>query len=117
MNKENNRLGQKIKQLRISKGLTQEELAEQIGIDNKHLSRIENGRHLPTFNIIKKLVTILDFDIYGFDVNPEKEIEIPDKIYMKSLRILNSAKNEQEKKYYLEALILAQKGLKLGRKN
>ena len=34
---------------------------------------------------------------------------------MKSLQILNSAKNEKEKKYYLEALTHAQKGLKLGR--
>ena len=36
-------------------------------------------------------------------------------MYMKSLQILNSAKNEKEKKYYLEALTHAQKGLKLGR--
>lgn len=37
-----NDLGDKIRQIRKSKGLTQEKLAELIDIDNKHLSRIEN---------------------------------------------------------------------------
>ena len=109
-----NELGEKIRQIRKSKGLTQEQLAEQIGIDNKHLSRIEKGRHMPTYNIIKKLAAVLDFDIFELDKMPVSEIKQPDKIFLKSLNILSSAKNDDEKKYYLEALQLAQKGLKLG---
>ena len=42
---------------------------------------------------------------------------MPDKIYLKALNILNSAKTEEEKKYYLEALQHAQKGLRLNRNN
>lgn len=52
MNRENI-LGQKIKELRKSKGLTQEQLAEYAHIDNKHLSKIENGLHLPTYKTLK----------------------------------------------------------------
>lgn len=109
-----NELGEKIRQIRKSKGLTQEQLAEQIGIDNKHLSRIEKGRHMPTYNIIKRLAKVLDFDIFEIDNMSVDSIKQPDKIYLKSLNILNSAKSDDEKKYYLEALQHAQKGLKLG---
>lgn len=109
-----NELGEKIRQIRKSKGLTQEQLAEQIGIDNKHLSRIEKGRHMPTYNIIKKLAQVLDFDIYKIDDMPVTDIPQPDKVYLKALNILNSAKTDDERKYYLEALQHAQKGIKLG---
>ena len=108
-----NDLGEKIRQIRKSKGLTQEKLAELIGIDNKHLSRIEKGRHMPTYNIIRKLAKVLEFDIYQIDDMNILDIPKPHKIYLKALSILNSAKNDDEKKYYLEALQHAQKGLRL----
>lgn len=110
-----NKLGEKIRQLRKSRGLTQEQLAEKLCIDNKHLSRIEKGKHMPTYKILKSLAETLDFDIYSIEELSVTDIKMPDKIYLKSLNILNSAKNEEEKKYYLEALQLAQKGLKLGK--
>lgn len=109
-----NNLGEKIRQLRKANGLTQEQLAEKVGIDNKHLSRIEKGRHMPTYRIIKKLADVLNIDIETLDENNTNEIVQPDKIYLKALHILNSAKSETEKKYYLEALQHAQKGLRLG---
>lgn len=108
-------LGEKIRQIRKSKGLTQEQLAEKIGIDNKHLSRIEKGRHMPTYKILKNLANVLDFDIYEIENMTLSEIKQPDKIFLKSLSILNSAKTDEEKKYYLEALQHAQKGLKIGK--
>jgi transcriptional regulator with XRE-family HTH domain len=107
-------LGDKIRQLRKSKGLTQELLAEQIGIDNKHLSRIEKNKHMPTYHVLKKLAKVLDFDIYNIDDMKIEEIAKPDKTFVKSLHILNSAKTDEEKKYFLEALQHAQKGLKIG---
>lgn len=58
MNTEN-KLGKKIKELRKSKGFTQEKLAELANIDAKHLSKIENGVHTPSYNTLKKLSDIL----------------------------------------------------------
>lgn len=109
-----NDIGEKIRQLRKSKGLTQAQLAEKIGIDNKHLSRIEKGRHMPTYNIIKKLSEVLEFNIFELDKKELTDIKQPDKTYIKALNILNSAQNDTEKKYYLDVLLLARKGLKLG---
>lgn len=109
-----NSLGNKIRQYRKLRALTQEQLAEKIGIDNKHLSRIEKGRHMPTYNIIKKLAKVLDFDIYSIEDTPIEEFPKQNKIYLKSLQILNSAKNEEEERYYCEILKVAQKGLNIG---
>ncbi len=41
-------LGKKIQELRKSKRITQDVLAEQIGIDPKNVSKIENGNHFPS---------------------------------------------------------------------
>jgi len=109
----NNSLGNKIRQYRKSKALTQEQLAELIGIDNKHLSRIEKGKHLPTYNIVRKLAKVLDFDIYALEEISITEIPQTNKQFLKALSILNSAQNEEEIKYYSEILNIAQKGLKL----
>jgi len=104
--------GNKIRKMRKARGFTQEQLAELIGIDNKHLSRIEIGKHMPTYSVLKRLAKALEFDIYGIDeLNVEEKT--PDKFLLKSLKILNSAKTVEEKKYYLEALQHAQKGLKI----
>lgn len=109
MNRENN-LGDKIKQLRKSLGLTQEQFAEKAGIDNKHLSKIENGLHLPSYKTIKKISDVFETNIANIEITA---LENNDSAYFKSLKILNSAKNEKEKEYYFEVLSLAQKGLRL----
>ena len=109
-----NSLGDKIRQLRKEKGLTQEQLAEKLNIDNKHLSRIEKGIHKPTYHVILKLAEVLNINIYDFSEKTDLRKET-DTIYLKSLKILNSAKTKKEKEYYLEALKHAQKGLRIGK--
>lgn len=50
-------VGDRIKRRRKAAGLTQEALAEQIGLSKNHLSNIERGRYLPT---IETLLMICD---------------------------------------------------------
>ncbi len=112
MNRENN-IGLQIKQQRKLLGLTQEQLAEKVGIDNKHLSKIENGLHLPTYKTLKKLSEVLQVDI-GAKSNIIKNENIPlEPIFCDVIKIFNSAKTKKEKEYYLEILKLAQKGVNL----
>ena len=54
-------VGIRIMQRRKAKGLTQEELSEQIGISKNHLSGIERGVYLPTVSTIIKIFNILGF--------------------------------------------------------
>mgnify|MGYP002711239257 CR=1 FL=1 len=44
-------LGQRIQKLRKDKKITQEQLAEMVGIDPKNISRIEKGNNYPTAEI------------------------------------------------------------------
>ena len=112
MNKENN-IGKMIRELRISSGYTQEQLAEKIGIDNKHLSKIEKGVHIPSYKTMQKLSSVFGLKLNFFENETETTPQNP--IYTKSLKILNSANTAEEQKYYFEVLKLAQKGLHISK--
>jgi len=55
-------VGARIKALRTKRGLTQEELSEQVGINPKYLSSIESGKENPTFNTLIALSESLGVD-------------------------------------------------------
>lgn len=55
-----NELGQKIKRMRINRGLTQEELSEKIDISQRALSRIENGENFVSADTLDKLLLALN---------------------------------------------------------
>lgn len=63
-------LGKRIQEIRKSKKLTQEYVAEKIGIEPASLSNIENGKYYPTAENIEKIIAILDVkpsDLYTFE--------------------------------------------------
>ena len=55
-------LGENIKTVRKFKRITQQELADAIGINLQSLSRIERGVNYPTFETLEKIMTILDVE-------------------------------------------------------
>lgn len=56
-------LGARIKELRKSKNITQEELVELIGSDTNNLSRIENGKKFMSADKLVKIANALNVDI------------------------------------------------------
>lgn len=52
-------LGQRIRDARKAKGLTQEQLAERLGIGTSNISYIETGKFAPSMENFEKLVEIL----------------------------------------------------------
>ena len=54
--------GQRIKELRNKKGITQYQLAEMVGIDPKHMSHIETGRSFPKADVIEKFANALEIE-------------------------------------------------------
>ena len=110
MNTEN-QLGKKIRELRKTMGFTQEKLTEYADINDKHLSKIENGLHLPTYKTLKKLSKILEFNLQDINIteNCEDFIIIKKPIYQKTIKILNSAKTDEELSSYYEVLKLTRK--------
>ena len=61
-------LGARIQELRKHCGLTQAQLAEIIGIDEKHMSKIECGRHFPSLDLLNKISDALNKPIDDFFV-------------------------------------------------
>ena len=71
-------LGKRIKEVRKSKGLTQEQVAEIIGMEPASLSNIENGRYYPTSDNLEKIINVLGVkpsELYSFEhLAPEPEL-------------------------------------------
>lgn len=63
MSTTNQLLGLRIRELRKSAGLSQERLSEIIGVDPKHLSRIELGKSFSTLDTLESLATTLKVEI------------------------------------------------------
>jgi transcriptional regulator with XRE-family HTH domain len=59
-------LGNRIREIRKMKGLTQEQLAELVNIEQKHVSRIELGKSAPTFERLELFSQILNVPIADF---------------------------------------------------
>ena len=55
-------LGARIQELRKSKNITQEYLAELVGIDTVSLSNIERGRYYPTADNLNKILSVLNVE-------------------------------------------------------
>lgn len=62
-------LGKRIKELRVGRGVSQEELAEVMGANPKYLSSVERGRENPTLDFLMKLAAALEaelVDLFNF---------------------------------------------------
>ena len=57
------RLCNHIKELRTTKGLTQAELAEQVGVTRKTVNTVENGIFTPSALLALKLARALDVPV------------------------------------------------------
>jgi HTH-type transcriptional regulator, competence development regulator len=57
-------LGQRIRALRRERGFTQRQLAQQVGVDDTYLSKIENDRleHTPSLRALRDLARALETD-------------------------------------------------------
>ncbi len=53
-------IGQRIKAKRIENGLTQEKLSELIGVGPSHMSHIESGSTVPSFEVFISILNTLN---------------------------------------------------------
>lgn len=70
-------LGKKISELRKEKGITQEELAERLGVSPQAVSKWENDLSCPDIMLLPELAKLFDVAIDElFSVTPKKETEL-----------------------------------------
>jgi transcriptional regulator with XRE-family HTH domain len=53
-------IGQKVKQIRVSKGVTQEQLAESVGVGVTHISHLETGSGTVSLKVFLAIVNYLE---------------------------------------------------------
>ena len=56
-------LGERIKEIRLTKGLSQSELANNIGKDQPSINRLEKGNINPSYYYLVEIAEGLDIDI------------------------------------------------------
>jgi transcriptional regulator with XRE-family HTH domain len=55
--------GDKVRQLRKDKDLTQPELAEAMGIEQSYLSKLENGKSLPSNDVLNRILDVFSIEV------------------------------------------------------
>lgn len=68
----NIQLSKKIRELRRARGWTLEEMAAQTGLAASTLSKIENDRMSPTFDVVQKVAHGFEIDITELFTNPSE---------------------------------------------
>ncbi len=54
------RFGEKLRTLRVERGLTIRELAEMLDVHNTYINKIETGKRSPSANMILKVTRLFD---------------------------------------------------------
>jgi len=79
----NGMLGNAIKKSRLEKNLTQEKLAEIIGITPMHIKQLESERRNPSFDVLYKLISELNLSLDTlFSNNTDNVQELKSKILL-----------------------------------
>ncbi len=69
-------VAKRLKMLRKSRNLTQEQLAELVNVAPRHISFIETGRSFPSGDLIERICTVLNIEfteLFYFDKQPARE--------------------------------------------
>ena len=104
-------IGSFITSKRRERNLTQEQLAEKLGVSNKTISKWENGRCLPDYSIIEALCKMLDVSIS--ELLEGKEIS--NKTYMSDdCKLLLYRLEELENKKEADSVKTLKQGITLG---
>lgn len=57
-------IGQRIREMRKMKNISQKDLAKMTGITQANMNRIENGRYSPGLDILARIADALEYDLF-----------------------------------------------------
>ena len=104
--------GNLIKEARLKKGYTQQELGDLVGVTNKAISRWENGESFPDVSLLDTLSSTLDLTINEI-VLGEKREETDSEVTLGMVQIAKLEQNRKERLYKIRCIIFAVFGLLL----
>lgn len=68
-------IGERISTLRRARHLTQNDLAEKVGVDGRHISRLETGKYFPSLDTLATMARVLGVELQEFFLFPTVETE------------------------------------------
>jgi transcriptional regulator with XRE-family HTH domain len=116
-------IGNRLRELREEKKLTQADMEKRTGLVGPYISRIENNHNVPTIETLEKFAKALEVPVYQFFYDGEKPPKVPnlpqrntsgdklwgslgkDALYLKKLRRQLGKANEKDRKIIM---VLAQ---------
>ena len=102
-------IGRRIKEKRMEKGFTQEQLSEMIGVGPSHMSHIESGSTVPSFEVFIAILNALNCSA---DVLLCREVETAKPILNSWLSELVADCDSTETKILSDILISAKQSLR-----
>jgi len=100
------KLGIRIKELRKQRGLTQEQVAEKIQLEQNTISVIESGRNFPTLVTLEKIANVLQVDLSDFfNYETSEDTEVIKKSLLNKFELLNDSQIRQVYKYVKNIVI------------
>ncbi|MEY8428041.1 helix-turn-helix domain-containing protein [Lachnospiraceae bacterium 46-15] len=89
------KIGGFLRELRKEKGMTQEQLAEVLGVTNRSISRWENGVNMPDFDFVIELANYFDVGIEEL-LDGERKIDMIEKKQEETLlKVADYSSNER----------------------
>ena len=106
--------GKFISQKRKEKNLTQEQLAEKLGVSNKTVSKWETGKCMPDYSVVKTLCDELEItvaELMDGEKSEEKSVRTYDEEQIMDL--LKKTQNLEKQKELLYGILLIVMGIAL----
>jgi len=73
-------IGERIKKLRLQKGLNQVDIYTKIGLSSSYYSEIENGKKNVTIETLEKICKVLDISMSEFFADDTEKVVIDNEI-------------------------------------
>lgn len=92
------KIGQFLRECRKEKGITQEQLAEMLGVTNRSVSRWENGSNLPDLDILIEMADYYDVELRELLDGERKSEKMNEELKETVLKVAEYSNSEKEVK-------------------
>ncbi len=89
------KIGGLLRELRKERGITQEQLAETLGVSNRSISRWENGNNLPDLDLLIQISEYFQVDLEEILSGERKEAEMDQKTKETVLQVADYSNQEK----------------------
>ena len=104
-------IGKFIFKKRKERNLTQEQLAERLGVSNKTISKWETGKCMPDYSIIRPLCQELNITLAELLDGGEDEKSIHPYDHQRILKMMKEARDLKNKKFMLIGIVVSLSGI------